>query len=105
VTIQQLCNEATLASASKGFHSPAPTKLEALMLIVSEIAEACEEIRAGKPIEYVENGKPEGLGVEMADAVIRIADFCGYHGINLQDIIARKMAFNQTREYKHGKLL
>lgn len=77
-----------------------------LMLIVTEIAEAMEEIRAGhKPNEEYagKNGKPEGAPAELADAVIRIADLCGIVGIDLESAIQRKMAFNAGRPYLHGK--
>lgn len=40
---------------------------------------------------------------ELADAVIRIADMCGYLGIDLEKHIELKMKYNETREYKHGK--
>lgn len=47
--------------------------------------------------------KPEGVAVELADAVIRIADLCGYLGIDLDTVISEKMAYNETRPFKHGK--
>lgn len=47
--------------------------------------------------------KPEGYATELADAVIRIADLCGYMGIDLEAVIREKMAYNATRPYKHGK--
>ena len=47
--------------------------------------------------------KPEGVAVELADAVIRIADLCGHLGIDLDAVIAEKMAYNADRPYKHGK--
>lgn len=47
--------------------------------------------------------KPEGVAVELADAVIRIADLCGHLGIDLDAVIAEKMAYNVGRPYKHGK--
>jgi len=46
--------------------------------------------------------KPEGVPSELADAVIRIADLCGYYGINLEKAIEEKMSYNEKREYKHG---
>lgn len=49
------------------------------------------------------NQKPEGVAVELADAVIRIADLCGHLGIDLDAVIAEKMAYNAGRHYKHGK--
>lgn len=47
--------------------------------------------------------KPEGVAVELADAVIRIADLCGHLGIDLEAAIDLKMAYNETRPFKHGK--
>ncbi len=47
--------------------------------------------------------KPEGVAVELADAVIRIADLCGHLGIDLEEVIEIKMAYNEGRPYKHGK--
>jgi NTP pyrophosphatase (non-canonical NTP hydrolase) len=47
-------------------------------------------------------GKPEGVGYELADAVIRILDFCEWAGIPLWDRMVRKHTFNLTREYRHG---
>lgn len=43
------------------------------------------------------------MAVELADAVIRIADLCGHLGIDLDAVIAEKMAYNDGRPYKHGK--
>jgi len=105
VTIQQLCNEAVLASQERGFHSPSPSELEKIALIMSELGEAVEELRKPNPPEYTVNGKPEGVLTELSDAVIRIADYCGYYGLDLQGCIQRKMAFNKTRPYKHGKTI
>lgn len=76
-----------------------------LMLIVSELAEALEEVRSGSPDFYYAmdgSGKPEGLSVELADAVIRIFDLAGWLGIDLAAAIHEKMEFNKTRAHKHG---
>lgn len=83
---------------------------EKLMLIVSEVVEALEEYRQDgaaacrAPVRYRESDcKPEGFGIELADAVIRIADLAGYCGLDLAALIAEKHAFNRTRPRKHGK--
>jgi NTP pyrophosphatase (non-canonical NTP hydrolase) len=76
---------------------------EKLMLVVSELAEALEEHRNGEELEYEgKHGKPEGLAVELADAVIRIEDLCGALGIDLDAVIERKIAYNATRSYRRG---
>lgn len=77
------------------------------MLIVSEVAEAMEEHRAGKGFTNYFNedkpGKPEGVPAELADIVIRVADLAEICGIDLEAAITEKMGYNSTRPYKHGK--
>jgi NTP pyrophosphatase (non-canonical NTP hydrolase) len=105
MTIEQLCNAAVLASQTKGFHSPSPTDLEKIALIMSELGEAVEELRTNNEAFYYKAGKPEGVLTELADAVIRIADMCGYRGWDLEDAIIKKMKYNETRPHKHGKII
>ena len=77
---------------------------EAIALIHSELSEALEEDRKGAPqVYYAANGKPEGVAVELADAVIRICDLCGYLKIDLEKVIAEKMEYNAGRPHLHGK--
>lgn len=84
--------------------------IEKLCLIHSEISEALEEIRDGIPFTLVtlqgKAGKPVGFPTELADAMIRILDLAEACGIDLGAVIDQKLAYNRTREYKHGgKLL
>jgi len=46
--------------------------------------------------------KPEGVGSEAADVLIRLLDTCKRAGIELEWEYERKMAYNRTRPYKHG---
>jgi NTP pyrophosphatase (non-canonical NTP hydrolase) len=78
-----------------------------LMLIVSEVSEAHEELRSdGNPhyVYYREDGKPEGFSMELADVFIRLLDLSAALGIRLDLAVAEKHAFNQTRPLKHGRL-
>ena len=49
-----------------------------ISLIHSELSEALEEYRCNHGnVWYGEDGKPEGIAIELLDAVIRIFDFLG----------------------------
>lgn len=72
--IQELVKLAFDNAKAKGWHDKERPPLEYHMLMVSEIAEATEEARKSMPPVYVKDGKPEGELIELADAVIRIAD-------------------------------
>lgn len=76
-----------------------------LALIHSEISEALEELRKTPTVlmtYYGKDDKPEGFGIELADAIIRIMDLCAALGIDLEKCIEEKMAYNETRSYRHG---
>jgi NTP pyrophosphatase (non-canonical NTP hydrolase) len=87
-----------------------------LMLIVGEVAEAHEEIRAGHqvndiyysgpsvahPVYGPVPGKPEGVPSEIADIIIRAFDFAQEAGIDLATVIEEKLAYNATRTLRHG---
>lgn len=81
----------------------------AMMLIVGEVAEAHEELRSGRAADETYYpvpaaiAKPEGVPSEIADVVIRCLDFADNFGFDLGAIIAEKIAYNETRPYKHGR--
>lgn len=67
---------------------------ELLMLMVTELGEACEALR---------HGDWEHVREEVADCVIRIMDFCEARDINLEEEISKKIEKNKKRPYRHGK--
>lgn len=81
-----------------------------LMLMVTELAEAMEEHRDGHALDEIwyqpegspKAGKPEGVTVELADVIIRIADFCGHYKLPIHRAIREKLAYNKTRPHRHG---
>lgn len=66
-----------------------------LMLIVSELAEAMEGDRKDLMDDHLPH-RPM-LEVELADAVIRIADLAGALDLDLSGAIEAKLAYNKTR--------
>lgn len=77
-----------------------------LALVHSEVSEALEELRDGRlpgDVHYKHGSlKPEGFGIELADAVIRILDLCGALEIDIERCVQLKHAFNETRPPRHG---
>lgn len=96
-----------------GFHGDyapdmpsAERQLAMLALIASEVGEAVEEVRrqdGGAVRAREEDGKPEGLGYELADIVIRCLDMAASLGMDIGEIMRLKDAFNATRPRLHGK--
>lgn len=96
---------------------------EVAALIHSEISEALEEYREGNPLIYGCCGfpgavcehyekcderspgvscKPEGVAVELCDAIIRILDYLAYIGVDVEAVLEAKHEYNKSREYRHG---
>ncbi len=71
-------------------------KGELLMLIVSEISEAMEGERKNLQDDKLPHRKM--AEVEMADALIRILDYCAGFGYDIQGAYEEKMAYNAVRK-------
>lgn len=122
MTIKELLTESHRIAEAHGFTAMVsdvcPEKFsEKVLLMVGELVEAMEEFRAGRgltEIYFVESNapnseglmeadKPEGVPIELADCVIRIADFCASNSIDLEEAIRLKQRYNEGRPHKHGK--
>lgn len=109
LTVAEVQRESYDTARAKGWHDedetpPAPIRVIAWMgLICSEAAEAIEDARNGHMSTTIrEDGKPDGLGSELADIVIRVCDSAGALGIDMEAELRAKLAFNRTRSHKHG---
>ena len=75
---------------------------EKILLVHCELSEAIEEYRTGNIQTYYVDGKPEGVFVELADAIIRILDLAGACGVDIEQILEEKHNYNKTRPHRHG---
>jgi len=103
--IRELQKKIHQTAKEKGWWETERNMGEMLCLVHSEVSEALEDWRSGRLLDRVyfeENGKPCGFPSELADAVIRILDIAEHLSIDLSEVIKQKMAFNETRSYRHG---
>jgi NTP pyrophosphatase (non-canonical NTP hydrolase) len=110
-TINDLVFEAHHIAKDKGWW---PEELSAwahfpsvVALIHSEVSEALTEHRNGRKLDEVyynleKPEKPEGIPIELADIVLRVADLCGKAGIDLEEALRIKNEYNATRAHRHG---
>lgn len=66
-----------------------------LMLVVTEISEACEADRKNLMDEHLPH--LDGKTVELADAILRIFDLAGGYNLDLSRAIVEKMQYNAKR--------
>lgn len=127
--LNEFAREVHENAVKHGFYEPAPSLPESIALIHSELSEALEEYREGNPLVYgtcalapegckysgicdrVGNPggegidgpcKPEGVAVELCDAIIRILDTLAYYGVDVEAVLEAKHAYNTGRPYRHG---
>ncbi len=136
-----LASEIHADNRAKGFWDRERPLTETTMLIVTELAEAVEEERAGRPaVWYRDNGlsssedpavgpehlmfvrgvpyheedfdvvdempdplKPEGIDIELIDALIRLLDLLGSRDVDVDALLKQKLAYNASRPARHGK--
>jgi NTP pyrophosphatase (non-canonical NTP hydrolase) len=115
-TLEEMQTEVTEWCERKGWkgEGSAPVTFgDTMALLHSEVSEALEAYRdwglndatmprTAKEAEILGPPKPEGVGSEFADVLIRLLDDCDRWGVDLRFEFERKMAYNERRPYQHG---
>lgn len=96
---KDICFAIAIWRSEKGFSTPGLFEEtmainEKLMLVVTELAEACEAVR---------HQNLENFREEIADTFIRLMDLVGTMDIDIAQDICKKMKYNETRPHRHGK--
>ncbi len=93
--LSSLIEECHSIAKKKGWWDSKRNDGELIALMHSELSEALEALR--------NHGTKDNIAEELADCCIRIFDYCGAREIDLEKTLLKKIEYNRTRPYRHGK--
>jgi NTP pyrophosphatase (non-canonical NTP hydrolase) len=107
-TLAEMAEEVYEIEVLLGWQPNDNTFGDSCALLHSEVSEALEAYRGWGLDDVTERlgvgptPKPQGVGSEFADVLIRLLSSSRQYGVDLQAEYTRKMAYNRTREWRHG---
>lgn len=114
MNLHEMMIEVHTVNVDKGWFDDDRTFGDMIALLHSEVSEALEAYRdwkledatalIGNPATDSSpwRPKPQGVGSEMADVLIRLLDMAYRYDIDLEQEYVRKVDYNRTRPHRHG---
>lgn len=94
-SITELIHICHQIAQNKGWWDIKRNDAELIALMHSELSETLEELR-NESVDW------KNVSEELADCCIRIFDYCGARGLDLEKSLFRKIEKNKKRSYRHG---
>lgn len=83
-----------------GWHNPSCDLATDLLLVHSEVSEACEALRKGHVHYHPDNHAT--VEEELADVIIRVMHIAAKNNLDIERTVWEKHRYNIQRPYRHG---
>ncbi len=92
-----------LSEALEAYRKNLRSDLKEIISLSENITKEVLQSREKDIMLFFEKKVKNTVEDELTDVIIRVLDLCGQLGIDIEQHMELKMAYNAKREYKHGK--